>query len=33
MKFLIWGTGNIADEIWENGLFGEMMGFVETHHY
>lgn len=31
MKFLIWGTGNIAEEVWSNGLSGEMMGFVETH--
>lgn len=30
MKFFIWGTGNIAEEVWNNGVVGEMMGFVET---
>lgn len=30
MKFLMWGTGNIAEEVWDNGVYGEMIGFVET---
>lgn len=30
MKFLLWGTGNIAEKVWNNGLNGEMLGFIET---
>lgn len=30
MKILIWGTGNFAKEILDNGINGEIIGFVET---
>lgn len=30
MKFLIWGTGNIATQIYKNGVNGILMGFIET---
>lgn len=30
MKIIIWGTGKIATRVWENGLSGEVVGFLET---
>ena len=30
-KILIWGTGNIANKILNNGLNAEIMGFIETY--
>lgn len=30
IKILVWGTGAIADHILENGLQGEIIGFIET---
>lgn len=30
-KILIWGTGKIANEILENGINGEIIGFIETN--
>lgn len=30
MKFYIWGTGVIANEVWKHGVNGEFKGFVET---
>lgn len=30
MRFYIWGTGAIANEVWSNGVNGEFVGFVET---
>lgn len=30
VKLLIWGTGDIAKRVLENGLNGELIGFVET---
>lgn len=29
-KLLIWGTGNIATQLCDNGLDGEIVGFIET---
>ncbi len=31
IKILVWGTGSIADQILENGLQGEIIGFIETN--
>lgn len=30
MKILIWGTGNTAQEVLENGINGEIIGFIQT---
>ena len=30
-KILIWGTGNIAKHVIENGINGEIIGFIETN--
>ncbi len=30
IRILIWGTGNIARTICENGIYGEILGFIET---
>ena len=31
MKLLVWGTGNFAREILDNGIEGEIIGFIETN--
>ncbi len=31
MKLLIWGTGNLAKKIIENGVAGDIIGFIETN--
>ena len=31
IKILIWGTGNIARQVLENGMNGQIIGFIETH--
>lgn len=31
VKILVWGTGNIADQVLKNGLQGEIIGFIETN--
>ena len=30
-KLLIWGTGKIANKVLENGINGEIIGFIETN--
>lgn len=30
MKLLIWGTGNLAKEVIDNGVAGNIIGFIET---
>ena len=30
-KILIWGTGNIARQVLDNQISGEIIGFIETH--
>lgn len=30
-KILIWGTGNIARQVIENGIHGEIIGFIDTN--
>ena len=31
MKILIWGTGEIAQELYNNGINGEILGYVESN--
>lgn len=31
MKLLIWGTGRVAEEVWNNKVCGEIIGFVESN--
>ncbi len=31
MRVMIWGTGKIAVKVWENGIGGEIQGFIETN--
>lgn len=30
MRILIWGTGRVAEEVWNNQIGGEIIGFVES---
>ncbi|MEH2952014.1 DUF268 domain-containing protein [Candidatus Merdisoma sp. JLR.KK011] len=30
MKIIIWGTGRIAEQVYRNGIEGEILGFLET---
>ena len=31
MRVLIWGTGNVAQELYNNGINGEILGYVESN--
>lgn len=33
VRVLIWGTGNIAKEVLDNGIQGEIIGFIESNSY
>ena len=32
-KFLIWGTGNLAEKFIQNGYYGKILGFIDTYKF